>query len=147
MFAVMGLGLKLLGVGKHIKNFVFKYWKWVLLAVLLVVAFFWHQSHVKDMQAQYFENGVNATIKSMKGKVEAANKRNRELETTIKSGLDQYASKQEAKREKQRREEARHEENIRTLVEVVPMWRSQECTVTPSVLEERNAIRALGPKK
>lgn len=136
----------ILGGGLAFLKWVFKYWKFALLAVVLVVVF----NIAKDQLHRYgeaqFKAGVEATLTKMKTEVSKRDVVNRAIEKRAEDGLNGFSV------EKQKQDKVRHaaedlsQANIETIIKTVPMWNAEICSITPTVMAERNAIRALGPK-
>ena len=136
----------LMGGFGWLKSIIAKHWKIVLAIVVAVALYFVHQHYVHAYGEAQFKRGVDATLDKVKSEVAQRNTVNRAIEDRAQTGLDTFAadkSKQDAARQV---EEQKAKDRITTTVDSVPMWKSQECAVTPQVLADRNAIRTLGPK-
>ncbi len=136
----------LMGGFGWLKSIITKHWKIALAVAAAVIVFFYAQHKLHEYGEAQFKRGVDATLEKMKGEVAKRDTVNRAIEKRAQDGLDGFAADAEHKAEDRREAEAKAKEKIDTAVDSVPMWNSQECAVTPQVLADRNAIRALGPK-
>lgn len=134
---MLGLGLKLLGIGKFLRDFFLQNWKWLVPLIILVVAFFWTKDH-------YYDLGKEEERIVWEKKVEAERKRNEELTKALASSVDTFGKVVETRNEERTQKETIRETRINTIVEEKPVYK--ECKVDQEVLDEQNAIKALGPK-
>lgn len=134
---MLGLGLKLLGIGKFLRDFFLQNWKWLVPLILVVVAFLWTKDH-------YYDLGQNEERLVWEKKVEAERKRNEELTKALASSVDTFGKVVEARNEERTEKETIRETRINTIVEEKPVYK--ECKVDQEVVDEQNAIKALGPK-
>lgn len=134
---MLGLGLKLLGVGKFLKDFFLQNWKWLVPLILVVLAFFWTKNH-------YYDLGQSEERIVWEAKVEAERKRNEELSKLLASSVDTFGKAVETRNEERREVETIRETRIKTIVEEKPIYK--ECKVDQEVIDEQNALKAMGPK-
>lgn len=134
---MLGLGLKLLGIGKFLRDFFLQNWKWLVPLILVVVAFLWTKDH-------YYDLGQSEERLVWEKKVEAERKRNEELTKALASSVDAFGKVVEARNEERTEKETIRETRINTIVEEKPVYK--ECKVDQEVVDEQNAIKALGPK-
>ena len=134
---MLGLGLKLLGIGKFLRDFFLQNLKWLVPLIILVVAFFWTKDH-------YYDLGKEEERIVWEKKVEAERKRNEELTKALASSVDTFGKVVETRNEERTQKETIRETRINTIVEEKPVYK--ECKVDQEVLDEQNAIKALGPK-
>lgn len=136
----------LTGLG-FFKSLLKKYWKFVLVIVAVLVLLFVHQHYVHAYGDAQFKRGVDATLTKIKTEVAKRNDVNRVVEERVDAGLNEYAAQKARQDEIRHAAEIKAQNKIADAVDSVPMWQSVECAVTPQVLIDRNAIRALGPKE
>lgn len=134
---MLGLGLKLLGVGKFLRDFFLQNWKWLVPLILLIVAFFWTKNH-------YYDLGKEEERVVWEAKVEAERKRNEELTKALASSVDTFGKVVEERNEERTDRETIRETRINTIVQEKPIY--QECKVDQEVVDEQNAIKAMGPR-
>lgn len=134
---MLGLGLKLLGIGKFLKDFFLQNWKWLVPLLLIVAGFFWTKDH-------YYDLGKEQEKVAWEAKVEAERKRNEELTELLASSVDTFGKVVDARNEERIDRETIRETRINTIVEEKPIY--QECKVDQEVIDEQNAIKAEGPK-
>ena len=133
---MLGLGLKLLGIGKFLREFFLNNWKWLVPLILLVAAFFWTKDH-------YYDLGKETEAAAWEKKVEAERKRNEELTKLLASSLDTFGKVVETRNEERRDTEIIRENRINTIVQEKPVY--TECKVDQEVIDEQNALKAMGP--
>lgn len=134
---MLGIGLKLLGFGKFLRDFFLQNWKWLVPIILATVAFLWTKDH-------YFDLGREQERTKWEALVEAERKRNEELSNALVTSVDTFGKVVEARNEDRRDKEVIRETRINTIVEQNPIY--QECKVDQEVIDEQNALKALGPK-
>lgn len=135
---MVGLGLKLLGFGKFLKDFFLQNWKWLVPLLALIGAFFWTKNH-------YYDLGKEQEKIVWEAKVEAERKKNEELTKLLASSVDTFAKAIETRNEERVNKETIHETRINTIVEEKPIYK--ECKVDQEVIDEQNALKAMGPKQ
>lgn len=134
---MLGLGLKLLGIGKFLRDFFLQNWKWLVPLLAAVAAFLWTKDH-------YYDLGQSEERTVWEAKVEAERKRNEELTKALASSVDTFGKVIETRNEERTNTETIRETRINTIVEEKPIYR--ECKVDQEVIDEQNAIKAMGPR-
>lgn len=134
---MLGLGLKLLGIGKFLRDFFLQNWKWLMPLLVAIVAFLWTKDH-------YYDLGQSEERTVWEAKVEAERKRNEELTKALASSVDTFGKVIETRNEERTNTETIRETRINTIVEEKPIYK--ECKVDQEVIDEQNAIKAMGPR-
>lgn len=130
-----------LGLMKIVK----RYWK-IVLGLLIVALLFWgHWKLVNNYGEEQYQRGVDATLAKMKTEVKARNSVNREVEKRAADGLGDFAKRKEREDVERSKKEKAREDRVIAGVYAKPSLNSEECSIPPQVLDDRNAIRELGP--
>jgi hypothetical protein len=130
--------LQLLGIGKVIKDFFLQNWKWIVPLLLALAAFQWTKSH-------YYNVGINKERAIWEAKVEKERKRNEELTTGLLTSVNNFGKLADKENGERTSKEVIRENRINTIIEEKPVY--QECKVDQEILDEQNALKALGPKQ
>lgn len=134
---MLAFGLKLLGIGKFLRDFFLQNWKWLVPLLLLIAGFFWTKEH-------YYNIGVNEERAVWEKRLEAERKKNEQLTQALFSSVDTFGKVVNTRNEERINNEIVRETRINTIIEK-PIY--TECKVDQEVLDEQNALKALGPKK
>jgi len=134
---MLAFGLKLLGIGKFLRDFFLQNWKWLVPLLLLIAGFFWTKEH-------YYNIGVNEERTVWEKRLEAERKKNEQLTQALFSSVDTFGKVVNTRNEERINNEIVRETRINTIIEK-PIY--TECKVDQEVLDEQNALKALGPKK
>lgn len=134
---MLAFGLKLLGVGKFLRDFFLQNWKWLVPLLLLIAGFFWTKEH-------YYNIGLNEERTVWEKRLEAERKKNEQLTQALFSSVDTFGKVVNTRNEERINNEIVRETRINTIIEK-PIY--TECKVDQEVLDEQNALKALGPKK
>lgn len=134
---MLAFGLKLLGIGKFLRDFFLQNWKWLVPLLLLIAGFFWTKEH-------YYNIGVNEERTVWEKRLEAEKKKNEQLTQALFSSVDTFGKVVNTRNEERINNEIVRETRINTIIEK-PIY--TECKVDQEVLDEQNALKALGPKK
>jgi N-methylhydantoinase B/oxoprolinase/acetone carboxylase alpha subunit len=135
---MLGIGLKLLGVGNLIKEFFLQNWKWLIPTIALVVSFF----VVSD---KYYEKGRQEERTYWDKKIKESDARNRAFENRINVAISTFGRETVEEALKRVEEETIYKDRIQTIVRNNPIY--TQCVVDQDVIDNRNAIREQGPKK
>lgn len=130
--------LQLLGIGKVIKDFFLQNWKWIVPLLLALAAFQWTKSH-------YYNVGINKERAIWEAKVEKERKRNEELTAGLLTSVNNFGKLADKENGERTSKEVIRENRINTIIEEKPVY--QECKVDQEILDEQNALKALGPKQ
>lgn len=130
--------LQLLGVGKFIKDFFLQNWKWIVPLLLAFAAFMWTKDH-------YYDLGISKERAIWEAKVEKERKRNEELTAGLLTSVNNFGKLAEKENGERISREVIRENRINTIIEEKPIYK--ECKVDQEVLDELNALKALGPKQ
>lgn len=133
---MLTLGLKLIGIGKFLRDFFLQNWKWLVPVLLLVAGFLWTKNHYYDLGRQEEKLAWESRIKVEQEK----NKRLTELLETSVVSFGETLQKEETERVSK---EVIRENRINTIIQEKPIY--QECKIDQEVLDEQNALKALGP--
>lgn len=134
---MLGIGLKLLGIGKFLKDFFLTNWKWLLPLILIIVGFLWTRDH-------YYDLGTNTERLVWEARIEAERKKNEELTKLLASSVQTFAESVDLRNEERTEKETIRETRINTIVEERPIYK--ECLVDQEVIDEQNDLKAMGPK-
>ena len=134
---MLGIGLKLLGVGKFLKDFFLANWKWLVPLILIIVGFLWTRDH-------YYDLGTDTERLVWEKRVEAERKKNEELTKLLASSVQTFAENVNSRNEERTEKETIRETRINTIVEEKPIY--QQCLVDQEVVDEQNSLKAMGPK-
>lgn len=130
--------LALLGVGKFIKEFVLQNWKWIVPLLLALAAFQWTKSH-------YYNLGTSDERITWEDKVEKERKKNEQLTAALLGNVETFGKLADKENGERVSKEVIRENRINTIIEEKPIY--QECKVDQEILDEQNALKALGPKQ
>jgi len=136
---MFGLALRLLGIGKLIKQLIFQNWK-VFIGIALIFGAYYYVNHVKDVA---YKEGQQQVLADLKAKTDEENKQNRAFEQKLQTIVDTFGQKAVLEASKRIEKETIQTNTIQTLVKEKPIY--TECKVDQSVTDARNAIRELGP--
>ena len=125
----------LLGIGSFFKA----NWKIVAIALFIAGINFYHTNAVDDA----YDNGVKVERKAWDDKVKAENEAERKYEKLVQDAVNLYGKKLLDDAEKRVGKETVYKNNLETIIKDNPVY--QQCVVDQSVLDNRNAIRNLGP--
>jgi hypothetical protein len=131
------LGLKLLGVGTFLKEFFFNNWKWIVPLILVIAAFLWTKDH-------YYDKGLNKERATWEKRLDKERKKNEDLTKALASSVDTFGKVIETRNEERRDTEVIRENRINTIIQEKPIY--TECKVDQEVVDQQNAIKALGPR-
>lgn len=136
---LVGLALRLLGLGKLIKQLVFQNWK-VFIGIALIIGAYYYVNHVKHVA---YQSGRNDVVAEVKAETEKENNQNRIFEQKLQTIVDTYGKTAVQEASKRIEKETIQTNTIQTLVKEKPIY--TECKVDQAVTDARNAIRDLGP--
>lgn len=134
---MLGIGLKLLGIGKFLKDFFLQNWKWIVPLIAIVIAFFVVSNH-------YYDKGVAEERASWEKRIKSEDIRNREFESKLNDTITKFGIKTIKEAEARVTKETFYKNKIETIIKNNPVY--TQCLVDQEVLDSRNAIRAQGPK-
>jgi hypothetical protein len=129
--------LKLLGVGKFLRSFFLQNWKWLTPLLLVIVGFFWTKNHYLD-QGRTIERAV------WESRVEAEKVKNQLLTNALADSVLVFSKALDSRNDARIQTETVRETRISTIVEEKPIY--QECKVDQEIINEQNALKALGPR-
>jgi hypothetical protein len=129
------IGLKLLG--GRISAFIGSNWKWLLPTVALIISFF----YVSD---KYYDKGVFEERARWEAKVAVEESKNRAFEALIINVVEKFGKNAVEEALKRVKTETVYRDKLQTIVKNNTVYTS--CVVDQEVLDNRNAIRALGPE-
>ena len=135
----IGLGLRLLGLGKLIRQLILQHWK-LFVVITLIIGAYYYVNHVKDVA---YQSGRNDVVAEVKAETEKENNQNRIFEQKLQTIVDTYGKQAISEATKRIEKEIIQTNTIQTLIKEKPIY--TECKVEQSVTDARNAIRALGP--
>lgn len=121
-------------------NFVKKNWEVLLVIALVLGAMYWLH-HVKQVAYDKGKADCNTAWQKKADQMEAANQKTTKA---LQDEIAAYASKLREANAQRIQTETTHTNTIKQIVTEKPIY--QQCTVEPTVLDQLNQIRALGPK-
>lgn len=121
-------------------SFIKKHWRIVLVILLVIAAYFWYNSKIKEA----FESGVETEAQRTKDLIKAEDERNREFEKNLAENIAEYVQNNREKDEIRVEKETKRFHTIEQIIKDSP--NSNKCLVDQEIIDERNKIRALGPK-
>lgn len=117
-------------------------------AILLWVAIGKWNNFKEGLIEQGRVEGRAEVTEQVRKKVAENNRVNREVDSRIKARLDAFADRFEKDRTQRVETENRSERIIeRTIVEQPQIFNNPNCAVPQDILDQRNAIRRLGPEE
>ena len=125
-------------------TFVLANLRWLLPvagAIVLLLSAWWYVSSVK---AEAYKQGVADEKARYEQIIAAEDKKNREFEAVLKNVITEYGQQAVAEAAKRVKKETIHTRSIETIIRDNPVY--TECKADQQVLDNRNAIRSLGPK-
>ena len=125
------LGLKLLGI----KKFLLDNWKWTLPLVALVIAFY-------VVSSTYYDKGVATERHYWEERIKAEDIKNAKTTQHNADVVADYGAAKQKEAEVRIKKETVYKDRILTLIKEIPA----DCKVSQEILDNRNAIRAQGPK-
>lgn len=134
---MLAFGLKLLGIGKFLRDFFLQNWKWLVPLIVVIVAFLWTKDH-------YYDLGQSEERTVWEAKVEAERKRNEELTKALASSVATFEKVINERNTERTNTEVIRENRINTIIQEKPIY--QECKVDQEVVDEQNALKAMGPE-
>lgn len=138
---MLGLGLKLLGIGKFIRDFFLQNWKWLLPILIVIGSYF----YVKHLINEAYDNGVAAEKLRWEERAKIENAANRQTEQTLQNIVNNFGTKIIQDTAVRTAKEQTHTDRINTIIRENTIY--EECKVDQEVIDMRNEIRALGPEK
>lgn len=138
---LLALGLKLLGIGKFLKDFFIQNWKWIVPIIALILVYF----YIHHLINNAYKQGEAAEKHRWELKIEEENRQNREFEQKLSNVISEFGNKLAAQTAERVAKEQLHTNTIETIIRDNPIY--TDCKVDQTIINERNAIRALGPEK
>jgi uncharacterized protein YlxW (UPF0749 family) len=129
MFFIKALGL--------VKSFILANWKWLLPLAAVVLGFLWTKDH-------YYDLGRETERTKWEKLVQKEKERNEKLSNSLLDSVDTFSKAVETRNEDRVQKETIRETRINTIVEEKPIYK--ECKIDQEVLNEQNALKAMGPK-
>jgi len=125
-------------IGSKVLGFLKANWKIIAIILAAVALYFWFQGKMREA----YKNGRADCNAEWVKRVEKENKQNRELEKKLQEQINDLGKKFETQSQARVEKETTHTNTIREIIKENP----SNCSIDPRILEERNKIRALGPK-
>ena len=141
----VGLGLKLLGVGKWIKDFFIANWKIIVPIILVVAFYFFITDKINDAREEGYNSGIAYEKSEQAKRVALENEANRKFEAMLNESISKFGRQAVEEAIKRVSKETVYKEKITTMVKDNPIY--EECKVEQEVLDARNEIRKLGPQE
>ena len=134
---LIGLGLKLLGIGKFLKDFFLQNWKWLVPLLLIISGFLWTKEH-------YYTLGQDTERVVWETKIKEETEKNKKLSDLLATSLSNLGQLVQKESDIRVQKEITHEQRINTIIQEKPIY--SQCVIDKEVLNEQNALKALGPK-
>lgn len=128
--------LKLLRVGKFLRDFFIHNWKWLVPLILVVLGFLWTRDH-------YLDQGKAEEKVVWEKKVEKERLRNEKLTELLAGSVTIFAEAAGTRNEDRVEKETILETRINTIVEEKPIY--EQCLVDQEIIDEQNALKEMGP--
>jgi hypothetical protein len=145
MFGTVGLGLKLLGLGSKIKDFIKAYWKIILPILITVGLYFYHINAISNAKDEGISIGITQEAKRINNIIAKQDEKNRNFESNLNKDIVEIDKKLTRENSKRQNKEIVYRDRIKTEIVNNPIY--QECKVEPSIVDSINNIRKLGPDK
>jgi hypothetical protein len=146
---MLGIGLKLLGIGSWIKNFVAANWRWLvplLVGIVIVLASYLYISDkISDAREEGIAQGIDYQKKIYAKQVDEENERNRKFEELLDKAISNFGRDVVEQTVERMAKETRAKDKITTIIKNNPVY--EQCVVDQEVLDTRNQIRKLGPQE
>jgi hypothetical protein len=136
---MFGLALRLLGIGKLIRQFIFNNWK-LFVGITIIIGAYYYVNHIKHVA---YQSGRNDVVAEVQAKMNEQNAENRIFEQKLQTIVDTYGRTAVQEASKRIEKETIQTNTIQTLIKEKPIY--TECKVDQAVTNARNAIRELGP--
>ena len=133
---MLGIGLKLLGFGNLLKKFFLANWKWLVPLILAITAFLWTRDH-------YYDLGTDTERAIWEKKVADEAAKNKILTDLLANSVESVGELAQKETDTRVSSEVIRENRINTIIEEKPIY--ADCKIDQEVLDEQNAIKALGP--
>jgi len=137
---MFGIALRLLGIGKLIRQFIFNNWKLFVGIITLIIGAYYYVNHIKHVA---YQSGRNNVVAEVQAKMNEQNAENRIFEQKLQTIVDTYGKTAVQEALKRIEKETIQTNTIQTLIKEKPIY--TECKVDQAVTDARNAIRELGP--
>lgn len=134
---MLAFGLKLLGVGKFLRNFFLQNWKWLVPLLLIVTGFLWTKEH-------YYTLGQDTERAAWDSRIKEEAEKNKKLSDLLATSLNNYGQLVQKETDTRVQKEITHEQRINTIIQEKPIY--SQCVIDKEVLSEQNSLKALGPK-
>ena len=135
--------LWLISLGLKVGGFLKANWKIIAIAVAVLAAVFLINRHINHLKEVAHDAGVQEERTLWTERTRVRNEENRRLEGQFQQRLDQFGERFSQLEQARIQRETTHTNTIREIVRDNPDL--QRCQVPPEVLNERNAIRRMGP--
>jgi hypothetical protein len=146
---MLGIGLKLLGIGSWIKNFFAANWRWLvplLVGIVIVVtSYLYISDKISDAREEGIAQGIDYQKKIYAKQVDEENERNRKFEELLDKAISNFGRDVVEQTAERMAKETRAKDKITTIIKNNPVY--EQCVVDQEVLDTRNQIRKLGPQE
>lgn len=133
------------GFGASAVGLALKYWKYIAIILVIVAIYFIVKGKINDMKEEAFNNGVTAERGRWEERIRLEDKSNREFEAKVQGQIDDLGARLQSKSDARIKRSTVHTTSIREIIMDNPIM--QDCKVPEELLEQRNAIRRMGPEK
>lgn len=130
--------LQLLGIGKFLKSFFLANWQWIVPLLVLIAGFLWTSKH-------YYSKGREDCRIEWEKKVEKERVKNEKLSSSLVDNTKLVGEMFQKDKEHRDSKETTHTRTIETIIKDNPVY--TQCVVDGRILDEQNAIKALGPRQ
>lgn len=127
-----------IAIWKAFKGFFLSNWQWILPLALAFAAFLWTKDH-------YYNLGTSDERITWEAKVAKEQKKNDKLTDALLGNIETFGKLAEKQDGERVSNEVIRENRINTIIQEKPVY--QECKVDQEILDEQNALKALGPKE
>lgn len=133
---MLGIGLKLLGIGKFLKDFFLQNWKWLVPLLLIIAGFLWTKEH-------YYNLGEATEKAAWEERIKKETEKNQKLTQALTLSVSNYGILAAKLNEARTQKETVYQNRIDTIIKEKPIY--TECKVDQEILDAQNSIKALGP--
>jgi hypothetical protein len=142
MFGLIS-GIKLLGIFGKFKDFIKDNWKLIAIVLLVAGTYIYHKRSVSNAFTSGQEAGILIENKRINDLTKIQNEKNRKTEDNLSKVIIELEEQNKVLENKRTSKETIFKDKIITKIKENIIY--SQCIVEPSIIEERNNIRKLGP--
>ena len=143
MFGIIS-GIKLLGIFGKLKGFIKDNWKIIAIVLFIAGTYIYHKRSISNAFRSGQEAGILIENKRINDLTKIQNEKNRKTEDNLSKVIIELEEKNRVIENKRISKETVFKDKIVTKIKENVIY--SQCIVEPSIIEERNNIRKLGPE-